>query len=261
MTARPERLDELLVERATEGLDGDRLVEFESLLAADPAADDDGYDRAAAAIAEAFAAADPRSESLPPHLRDRLVETGRSGLRAVPALPEIESTPVQRTRSWTPWLAAAAMLVVAILGWSRSIDRSEPLSAEQRLEALLERAGDIDRWGWTATEDEAASGAGGEVIWSSAEDEGYMRISGLASNDPSVTQYQLWIFDATRSADHPVDGGVFDIPAGVDSVVVPIDPKLAVDDATLFAVTVERPGGVVVSSRERIVLLAQPAEG
>jgi hypothetical protein len=34
-----------------------------------------------------------------------------------------------------------------------------------------------------------------------------------------------------------------------------------VRQAALFAVTVERPGGVVVSSRERIVALAQVATG
>jgi hypothetical protein len=34
---------------------------------------------------------------------------------------------------------------------------------------------------------------------------------------------------------------------------------VAVDRPTLFAVTVERPGGVVVSKRERIVLAAAAA--
>jgi hypothetical protein len=33
---------------------------------------------------------------------------------------------------------------------------------------------------------------------------------------------------------------------------------LPVGEAVLFAITVERPGGVVVSSRERIALVAQP---
>ncbi len=40
-------------------------------------------------------------------------------------------------------------------------------------------------------------------------------------------------------------------------VVVEIDAKLPVAEAALFAITVEAPGGVVVSSRERIALLAQ----
>jgi hypothetical protein len=42
-------------------------------------------------------------------------------------------------------------------------------------------------------------------------------------------------------------------------VVVPIAAKLHVDHATLFAVTVERPGGVVVSKRERVVVTAKPS--
>ena len=52
-----------------------------------------------------------------------------------------------------------------------------------------------------------------------------------------------------------MDGGVFDVSADGE-VIVPIDPKLGVVDPTLFAVTIEKPGGVVVSSRERLPLLA-----
>jgi anti-sigma-K factor RskA len=82
-----------------------------------------------------------------------------------------------------------------------------------------------------------------------------MRFVGLAPNDPAKTQYQLWIFDRTRDQAFPVDGGVFDVTASGE-VIVPITAKLHVDDATLFAVTVERPGGVVVSRREHIVVTA-----
>jgi anti-sigma-K factor RskA len=88
-----------------------------------------------------------------------------------------------------------------------------------------------------------------------------MRFVGLPANDTSAEQYQLWIFDGTRDDRYPVDGGVFDIPAGATEVVVPIHARLPVRQAALFAVTVERPGGVVVSSRERIVALAQVAAG
>jgi anti-sigma-K factor RskA len=72
-----------------------------------------------------------------------------------------------------------------------------------------------------------------------------------------VAQYQLWIFDAERNEAYPVDGGVFDVPAKSDGdVVIKIDPRIPVSRATAFAITVERPGGVVVSSRERLPLLA-----
>ena len=110
---------------------------------------------------------------------------------------------------------------------------------------------------WAESAEGAAPGASGDVVWSDARQEGYMRFSNFAANDPTVEQYQLWIFDAERSADYPVDGGVFDIPAGSDEVVVPIRAKLPVNRATLFAITVEKPGGVVVSSRERLPLLAK----
>jgi hypothetical protein len=52
----------------------------------------------------------------------------------------------------------------------------------------------------------------------------------------------------------PIDGGVFDVPAGGEALI-PVDPKLPVGEGVIFAVTKERPGGVVVSDRD-IVFLA-----
>jgi hypothetical protein len=73
-------------------------------------------------------------------------------------------------------------------------------------------------------------------------------------NDPARAQYQLRIFDAQREEAHPVDGGVFGVRQG--EVVIPIRAPVRVFDRRLFAVTVERPGDVVVSRREWIVLTA-----
>ena len=83
-----------------------------------------------------------------------------------------------------------------------------------------------------------------------------MRFKGLAKNDPKSVQYQLWIFDKDRDDKYPVDGGVFDVNG--DDVIVPIKAQLAVNTPVLFAVTAEKPGGVVVSKRERIVIAAKP---
>ncbi len=89
-----------------------------------------------------------------------------------------------------------------------------------------------------------------------------MRFVGLAPNDPKVLQYQLWIFDKLRDERYPVDGGVFDVGAvGPDGeLVIKITAKLAVGEPVLFAITVEPPGGVVVSKRERIVVTAAPSK-
>jgi anti-sigma-K factor RskA len=70
-----------------------------------------------------------------------------------------------------------------------------------------------------------------------------------------VSEYQIWIFDGTRDQRYPVDGGVFDVPAGNDEIVIPIKAALGVSKAAAFAVTVEKPGGVVVSSRQHVVAL------
>jgi hypothetical protein len=78
---------------------------------------------------------------------------------------------------------------------------------------------------------------------------------GLASNDPKVHQYQIWIFDAERDKRYPIDGGVFDVPADANDIVIPIHAALQVLKPAAFAVTVEKPGGVVVSARDHVVVL------
>ena len=109
------------------------------------------------------------------------------------------------------------------------------------------------------------------VVWRQATDTGFMVFTGLAGNDPTELQYQLWIFDAERRigdlpqfaidgfpailTQRPVDGGVFD--SGDGEVIIPIDAKLPVGQAAMFAITVEPPGGVVVSDRD-IVTAALP---
>ncbi len=173
--------------------------------------------------------------------------------------------------SLVPYVAAAVALAAAATAiiWARTqepkvvikeVDRvvlpSTPTPSEARAQ-LLATAKDVTTLAWTATADDAAKGASGDVVWSASQQKGFMRFVGLAVNDPKALQYQLWIFDKNRDQAFPVDGGVFDItPSG--EVIVPISAKLPVGEPVLFAVTVEKPGGVVVSKRERIVVTAAP---
>ena len=104
--------------------------------------------------------------------------------------------------------------------------------------------------------------ARGDIVWDARQQRGFMRFKTLPANDPTKEQYQLWIFDVAQDERYPIDGGVFDIgaatrdPAGGD-YIVPIQAKLHVDRPTMFAITIEKPGGVVVSSREQLPLLAK----
>jgi hypothetical protein len=172
------------------------------------------------------------------------------------------------------WWAAAACLVLAALGWLRSPPPAPPVagslapstatptatvppgpaSPSEERAALLAKASSL-KIPLAATKDPGGAGARGDVVWDAATQRGYLHFVGLAPNDPAVHQYQLWIFDGARDPRYPVDGGVFDIPANATDVVVPIHAALAVIKAAAFAVTVERPGGVVVSGREHIVVL------
>jgi Anti-sigma-K factor rskA len=157
------------------------------------------------------------------------------------------------------WWAAAACLVLAALSWLRAPTlhgpAAEPPLAQQRA-ALLAKPDSLKlRLG--ATEDPAAAGTSGDVVWNPAAQRGFLRLAGLKPNDPRVHQYQMWIFDGERDQRYPVDGGVFDVPANVSEVLVPIRAAVPVHTAKAFAVTIEKPGGAVVSARDHVVALGQ----
>lgn len=112
-------------------------------------------------------------------------------------------------------------------------------------------------WPWTGTEDNRVVGrVAGEAYFDPTTNEGLLIIEGLAPNDPTIEQYQLWIFDAARDERYPVDGGIFNVAPGAPTRV-PVIAKLPVSSPKLFAVTVEKPGGAVVSER-RVALIAKP---
>ena len=300
------RAQELLLKRATEGLEPHEAAE----LAALGADHDISFDLAAAAIDMATLR---QLDDMPAGVADKiLVAAGvaqqpPSTLAGVmpnrpsqPSLTNLPSTlagvaparpinvpvpPPQhvpdelaaarnkppRTRVVQAYVAAAVAIAVAAgaIVWARTqepkvitkeVERvviPTTLTPSEARAALLANAKDVTTLAWTATQDSAAQGASGDVVWSASQQKGFMRFVGLAVNDPKALQYQLWIFDKNRDQAFPVDGGVFDItPSG--EVIVPISAKLPVGEPVLFAVTVEQPGGVVVSKRERIVVTAAP---
>ncbi len=191
------------------------------------------------------------AEPLPAELAEGVIQAGEVMVKPAIVLPRR-----QRTRwQWAGWAAAAAVLIVALLVPRASVT-SAP-SAKQIRATLLAEAADVQRLEWAATTDSAAYGAGGDVVWSTSAQSGVMRLVGLLPNDRARWQYQLWIFDKRRDERYPVDGGVFDVPTGGGEILVPVSARLPVGEAVMFAITVEPAGGVVVSTRERIALLAK----
>jgi anti-sigma-K factor RskA len=111
----------------------------------------------------------------------------------------------------------------------------------------------VERWAWGG----ASESGTGDFVWDPRGQRGYLRLRGFVSNDPSRAQYQFWIFDAARDERYPVDGGVFDVPPGRSEVIVPVQASRHVSRVEAFSVTVERPGGAVVSARDKVVAFAR----
>ena len=281
-----ERLLDLLTEKLVRELTSQERADLDRLLTENPEWRLRDLDFAAAAIHLAF---EPDVEPMPEELKARIIGSVIGEARAATSplhqqqqqqRPPIIATggsqgsgaeksfinPIPITRApakpkrnfnarqlipVTGWLAAAAAVIFAVV----SLPQGDLDPIEGR--AALLKEGGVVAVPWTATPDALGKNVTGDVVWNDATQTGYMRFAGLPANDAKILQYQLWIFDGERDERYPVDGGVFDINADTGEVIVPIRAKVQVGKAVMFAVTVEKPGGVVVSKRERIVALGK----
>jgi len=206
--------------------------------------------------------ADPAPERLPPSLRRRLDRCAEAWLDECAAQRGERHTRTPGRGATVPWLVAAAATVIAVLGWWPRLSEFQAgvtaaggfdqWRAERARARLLATPG-VGHWAWGG----AAEMASGDVVWDERSQRGFLRLHGFVPNDPERAQYQLWIFDAARDDRYPVDGGVFDVPPGHDEIIVPMHPTLTVSRAAAFAITVEQPGGVMVSGREKVVAFAK----
>lgn len=268
-----ERLADLMSQHATEGLSDAERTEMQQLLRSDASIDPRAAELAAAAADVAFIS-EAGVEAMPADLARKLVDLGEREMadaeanaadsRPMPTpqahartQPELSFT--QRTGT-IAWLAAAAALLIAAMLYVAQT-RPAPSPAEQRA-ALLVKAPDVIKVDWTVKSDDYAD-VTGDVVWSDAQQAGFMRLTNLPINDASEKQYQLWIVDPDRDA-RPVDGGVFNITAAdlneAGEAIVPIDAKLRIDQPAAFAITVEKPGGVVKSAGPLHVVAPVPAK-
>ena len=276
-----EKMLKLLLDQATIGLDKNEQAELERLRKKFPdLADDQSFDEAAAAISLSTIEEVAR---MPDSLRAKITADAENYFAdessAVKAVKKDETASQDHTRpahiveepkrpfwQWlTPVFAGVGCIALLASLWINNSRQTGPvvdsspkppviLTAKEKQEQLIASAKDLVKTAWTSpTKDKNLAG---EVVWSDSKQQGFMRFSGLPVNDKAKETYQLWIFDETQDEKTPIDGGVFDIDKGGE-VVVPIDAKLRVRNPKMFAVTVEKPGGVVVSKREKIVALAK----
>jgi Anti-sigma-K factor rskA len=275
-------LRELLAGEAAGELGAEEHNELETMLRDAPAANRDEFLQIAGLLQIAFLKRDAVSiQRMPESLDGRLVRQAATWIPQA-AQPErrtvADLAPVRGQRPMRPpdtagsaggrvwnwgaicgWAAAATLAAVFIvtgdprLSISTKQARPEVAMATERM-AFLRDASDAATVRWKGSTDGAYAGVSGDVVWSDSRQLGYLRIAGLPANDRRRAQYQLWIVAPERDT-HPVDGGVFDV-AGSGESIVAIHAKLDVRAPKAFAITLEQPGGVVVSGGPMLAVAA-----
>lgn len=279
-----ERLLELLADQTVFGLEENELMEIERLKKQFPDWDKDvSLELAAAAIGLANLEV---KEELPANLRTKIFATAddyfekseepSNVVKFTPrvAAPTAESvrTIVETKTKGSPWqwlgwaFAAAACIALAVI-LTRPNKPPEivqtpvmmptpppELSIEQKREQLLAKGIDTVKIPLTNPKNEEE--IVGDMVWSNAEQKGYAHFTNLPVNDAAQETYQVWIVDEARDAKTPLSGGVFNVGKSGE-IVVPVNAQLEVKKPKMIAVTVEKPGGVVVSKLEKVVALAK----
>lgn len=257
----PDRREALLCDRALGSLDAEGERELKAM-----ASDDDTFELAAAAALRGAVRDTPapaKAQSIMLGCAERYIaNTMNASNGTTPDALAIGTTPTStgwRIAAMTGWLAAAALVALLVypqVAMHLNGTDPNPASPTESFARFTAEARDLQMVNWTPVDGQVR--CQGDICWSTDLQRGYIRIRGLPANDPNREQYQLWIFCRYRPEKTPVDGGVFDIPAGSGEVLIPVHAKLHVGDVTAFAITREPPGGVVVSDRTRVVLLAKP---
>lgn len=270
-----ERLLDLLCKQVTEGLTGDEQIELSDL---ERHVESGVYTRSLEITAAAIAmSAVPSTEQLPDNLKaailaradDHFAELNAAGAPAVRSV-FVEEKPPASNWGWLGWAATAAMglALIGIIIYNQQqiatmqaqIDQLQrstavPPSMAQKRDQLMRDAEDLTRAAWTKGNIKGMDSVSGEVVWSDEKQMGYMTFRGLPPNDPNREAYQLWIFEQADLEAFPKDGGVFNVSENGEAIV-PIEAKLKNFKPKAFAVTIEKPGGVVVSERARVAALA-----
>jgi hypothetical protein len=269
-----EVLLDLLVKEATEGLTPEEFAQLSELMRNVSQADRSAMLRTVAAL---WTSAAGTQEQMPAALRGKILAAapgaqagGTSAGDATPTAGNVAHFPARSRRGALPqsagWWAAAASLVLAVAGWWPRLVGDHPpppvvqKTPEAAREELLTQQSTL-RVSLTAASDQPLTG---DVVFDPVRQVGFLRFHGIPVNDPRLAQYQLWIADAGRKQPEPVDGGVFDVKAqatGDGDVIVPFRAKLPVGKPAAFVVTMEQPGGVVVSKQERVLALAKVPAG
>jgi anti-sigma-K factor RskA len=251
---------ELLSDKALGELSEAKLAEFRELVKDCPDLEKivESFELAAAAINLAHI---ETVEPLPSHLQKKLLETAEQYFPKTQK-PKVEEQkqqiltfkpekPQSRIFAWLGWgVAAVACILLAINIWFTRSNTNKQLSLDEQRQMILQMP-DAIKLQW---KDPKTKETLGDLVWSNSAQKGFARFYKLPVNEPSKETYQLWVIDENQKS--PTDAGLFNVTAQQE-VVLPIDTRIKVDKPKMFAVTLEKAGGVVIPSLEKIMAVAE----
>jgi anti-sigma-K factor RskA len=171
---------------------------------------------------------------------------------------------------WFSLAAAAAMTVLAAVGWTRltKIERdfdqaqsalASVLAERERLEddvadlqqtlASTRSTNDLAEIRIASLRSELEQAYLATLVWSQQQQKGMLDISHLPPTKAGQS-YQLWIIDENNAV--PVSGGIFSI-SDDGSVRVPFAPASSIHNPVAFAISLEKEGGAVTAQGPIIV--------
>ena len=255
-----ERLEELLAGQVLGDLDEQEQAELQNLRHQYPESDVSlrELENTLARVQLGF---ERDLDPIPVELRNRIHQHAAASLSAGETIVEpvgkkgVEAINGFTAREAFAWMACAAALFLAVTLWRPQLEVVPTASLSDQRLAMINGPAKLLRVDWAPGTTPFEGEVTGDVVWDNETQRGFMRFVNMPVNDPLLEQYQLWIIDPKRDAE-PIDGGVFDITENGE-VVIAIDAKLKVLEPAAFAITIEQPGGVVVSTQDRLPLLAK----
>ncbi|HEY0428963.1 MAG TPA: anti-sigma factor [Pyrinomonadaceae bacterium] len=267
-----EKMLDLLIAQATNGLSADEASELQKLEKEFPElANDDSFELAAAGFSMANLDV---SEPMPDALQAKILAGADKFFGAEKAETkepeEFQKTfafesPKRSVLQWLGWaFAAVACVALGINLWlTRSNPQIQtvyvqasptpPTPMPQQREQILAASDAVQT---KLANPKNPNEIVGDVVWSDSKQKGFVRLRGVPVNDKTKEQYQLWIVAANQNQKTPVDGGVFDVGENGE-VIIPIDAKVKVQNPAAFVVTAEKPGGVVVSEGQKVMAIGK----
>jgi hypothetical protein len=278
-----ELLYDLLIKKAVYGLDETEQTQLDELDTGKADQELHSLEITAAAIGMAGLT---MAEAMPAHLRSRILEA--APMHLAPEQTEEAPAPITSTDtilsayddtrreqhfSWFSLLgwaaAAAACIALAINIWIMQnpptpdtarvqvpAETPRPLSPAEMRDQMMRSDAAMVKATWGPEKMKEMKQVSGDIVWSGDKQMGYLRLQGLPKNDPSKETYQLWIVDRTRDQKYPIDGGTFDVSSDGE-IIIPINAKLRAASPEMFVITMEKPGGVVVSKQEKVAAVAK----